>query len=53
VFTPCVGPSFETARSLSSGAHSRNPWAPAQDEDLMVKSAATPRVSNHVARLLR
>jgi hypothetical protein len=25
-------PSFETARSLSSGAHSRDPLAPPQDE---------------------
>ena len=46
------------ARSLSSGAHSRDPLAPPQDEvqiffrpkTLMVRSAATPRVSNHAAR---
>ena len=63
-FSRSVASSFETARSLSSGAHSRDPLAPPQDEDtedeapaaseyglnsLMVRSAAKPRVSNHRA----
>jgi hypothetical protein len=48
-----VASSFEMARSLSSGAHSRDPLAPPQDEvlhTLMVRSAAKPRVSNHLVQ---
>src|ERR1700736_6711265 len=47
--------SFETARSLSSGAHSRDPLAlliRMRSWTLMVRSAATPRVSNHEAAVV-
>jgi hypothetical protein len=43
----------DASRSLSSGAHSRDPLAMLlrmRSETLMVRSAATPRVSNHQAR---
>ena len=46
------GPSFETPRSLSSGAHTRDPVAAPQDEDFLVVRSYTTTLSRFAARVI-